>query len=82
MDNLLQIDPSLVREAQWQARLKNINLSEIVEAFIRRFINEEKEKDGEIKITSFVANLGTDLGLSPGFDEKEAYHKHMEEKYR
>lgn len=82
MDNLLHIDPALVREAQRRARLKNINLSEAVEAFIRRFISEEKGKDDEIKITSFVAKLGTDLGLPADFDEKEAYRKHLEEKYQ
>lgn len=82
MDNLLHIDPALIREAQRQARLRNINLSEVIEAFIRRFISSEDQKGGEIKITSFVANLGTDLGLSQDFDEKEAYYKRLEEKYR
>lgn len=82
MDNLLHIDPALLDEARRQARLRNINLSEAVEAFIRRFISEEKKKDAEIKITPFVARLGTDLGLPPDFDEKEAYRKHLEEKYQ
>lgn len=80
MDNLLHIDPALMREAQRLARLRNVNLSDTVEAFIRRFINEEKKTDKEIKITPFVAHLGVDLGLPPDFDEKEAYRKHLEEK--
>lgn len=82
MDNLLHIDPALVREAQQKARLRNINLSEAVEGFIRRFISEEKENNGEIKITPYVAKLGTDLGLPSDFDEKEAYRNHLEEKYQ
>lgn len=82
MDNLLHIDPALMREAQRQARRRNIDLSKAVEAFIRRFISEEKEKDGDIKITSFVAKLGTDLGLPADFDEKEAYRQHLEDKYQ
>lgn len=82
MDNLLHIDPALMREAQRQARRRNIDLSKAVEAFIRHFISEEKEKDGDIKITSFVAKLGTDLGLPADFDEKEAYRQHLEDKYQ
>lgn len=82
MDNLLHIDDALMREAQRQARYRNIDLSKAVEAFIRRFISEEKEQDCDIKITSFVAKLGTDLGLPADFDEKEAYRQHLEDKYQ
>ena len=32
-------------------------------------------------ITTFVESLGTDLHLPADFDEKEAYRKHVEEKY-
>lgn len=82
MDSLLHIDPALVREAQRKARLKNINLSEAVESFIRRFISEDTDNTEDIKITSFVSKLGTDLNLPSDYSEKEAYRKHLEEKYQ
>lgn len=81
MDDLLYIDPVLVREAQQIASLRNINLCEAVEGFIRSFINEDKDKDSEIKITPWVARLGTDLGQPSDFDEKESYRNHLEEKH-
>lgn len=80
MDDLLHIDPALVHEAQQIASLRHINLSEAVEGFIRRFINEDKDKDGKIKITPWVAKLGTDLGQPSDFDEKKSYRNHLEEK--
>lgn len=44
MNNSLHIDPVLLREAERQARLKNVNLSEVVEAFIRKFVNHPEEE--------------------------------------
>lgn len=78
----LQINSTLLRKAEQQARLRNINLSEAVEAFIRHFISQDSEEDKKETVTSFVAQLGTDLNLPADFDEREAYRKHLEEKYR
>lgn len=35
-----------------------------------------------LKKDSFIESLGTEIELPAGFDEKEAYRKHLEEKYR
>ncbi len=78
----LQINPALLREAKQQARLRNINLSEAVETFIRRFISQSIDEDKKVKVTSFVSQLGVDLNLPADFDEREAYRKHLEEKYQ
>jgi len=36
--------------------------------------------NGDIKVTPFVRSLGADLRLPAGFDEKEAYRRHLEER--
>jgi len=82
MNNSLHIDPVLLREAERQARLKNVNLSEVVEAFIRKFVNHPEEEKKIIRVTPFIERLGVELDLPAHFDEKEAYRKHLEEKYQ
>ena len=54
----------------------------IVEAFIQKFISQSKEGNKQIKITPFIESLGVDLNLSLDFDEREAYRKYLEEKYK
>lgn len=73
----LHIDPILLRETQ----LRNLNLKDAVETFIRGFIDHPSEEVKEIKISPFIERLGVDLNLPVDFDEKEAYRKHLEEKY-
>lgn len=73
----LRIDPVLLREAE----LRSLNLKDAVETFIHGFINHPSEEIKEIKISPFIERLGVDLNLPADFDEKEAYRKHLEEKY-
>ena len=81
--NTLHIDGELLRRAEQQAQKQNINLNQLVEAFIRRFVqNPDNEKMENAKVTSFVERLGVDLDLPENFDEKEAYRKHLKEKYK
>ena len=40
------------------------------------------KKTPKEQVTPFVESLGTDLHLPADFDEKEAYRKHLEEKYQ
>lgn len=79
----LRINAELLRQAEQQARLQNISLDQMVEGFIRRFVNNSDSKSAEkIKVTPFIERLGVDLNLPADFNEKEAYRKHLEEKYQ
>ena len=78
----LQIDSVLLHEAEQAARLHNADLTQVVESFIRRYIEQTNSNKQAVKITPFVKRLGVDLNLPADFDEKEAYRKHLEEKYR
>lgn len=82
MNTTLRIDSALLHEAEQLAKQRNIDLSKAVEAFIRKFIDQPTETKKEIRITPFVERLGVNLGLPADFDEKEAYRKHIEGKYK
>ena len=80
--NTLNINAELLQQAEMQAKLYNLNLSQVVEAFIRKFIkNPSVEKETAIKATSFVERLGVDLNLPADFDEKKAYREYMTNKH-
>lgn len=78
----LHIDPALLREAEQQAKRKNIDLSKAVESFFRHFISQAEDREDTVKITPFIERLGTNLDLSADFNEREAYRNHLEEKYK
>lgn len=78
----LHIDPALLREAEQQAKRKNIDLSKAVESFFCHFISQAEDREDTVKITPFIERLGTNLDLSADFNEREAYRNHLEEKYK
>ena len=78
----LHIDAELLKQAEQQAKRHNINLNQAVEAFIRRFISHPVKEQSKIKVTPFVERLGVELDLPEGFNEKDEYRKHLEEKYQ
>ena len=77
----LHIDAELLRKAEQQAKQHNLNLSEVIETFIRQFIQQPVKSKKEMKVTPFVERLGIDLDLPTDFNEKEAYRTHLEDKY-
>ena len=80
--NTLQIDSSLLHEAEQIAKLHNVNLTQIVESFIRRYVEQMRKEEPSVPITPSVNQLGVDLNLPADFDEKEAYRKYLEDKYK
>ena len=78
----LQIDSVLLHEAEQAARLHNADLTQVVESFIRRYIEQTKKGKRTVRVTPFVEQLGVDLDMPADFDEKEAYRRHLEEKYK
>lgn len=65
--DILRINPALMRKVKQQTRLRNIY----------KVVKEDKQ----IEVTPFVSQLGVDLNLPSDFDEREAYHKHLQEKH-
>ena len=79
--NTLQIDSVLLDEALKMAKQKNIDLTQMVESFIRNLVEKSAKPQERLKITPYVSCLGIDLDLPADFDEREAYRKYLEEKY-
>ncbi len=80
--NTLNINTELLQQAEMQAKMYNLNLNQIVESFIRKFIkNPRGVEQIEIKTTPFVERLGVDLDLPADFDEKKAYRNYLSEKH-
>lgn len=78
----IQINPTLWHEAEQLAKRHHTDLTHMVESFIRHYIEQMNKKEPKEQVTPFVESLGIDLQLPADFDEKEAYRKHLEEKYR
>lgn len=81
--NSLHIDAELLRQAEHYAQERQVNLSQMVEAFIRHFVKNSSIGNAKRgKVTPFVERLGVDLELPSDFDEKAAYRNYLEEKYK
>ncbi len=79
--NTLQIDSVLLDEALKMAKQRNIDLTRMVESFIRNFVEKSARPQERPKITPYVRRLGVDLDLPADFDEREAYREYLEEKH-
>ena len=64
----IQINPTLWNEAEQLAKRHHTDLTQIVESFIRRYIEQMNKKTPKEQVTPFRS--------------KEAYRKHLEEKYQ
>ena len=80
----IAIDPTIYGTAQIYAEQKGLNLTVMIENFLERFI-QEKKATNEQELPDVVFSL---LGASGGqladddLNGRNAYHKHLEEKYK
>ena len=79
------INPNLYGTAQAYAEQKGLDLTLMIENFLKRFISKEKSKTQEQDLPDIVASL---LGAAHGevadddVNGKEAYYQYIEEKYK
>ena len=79
------INPNLYGTAQAYAEQKGLDLTLMIENFLKRFISKEKSKTQEQDLPDIVASL---LGAAQGevaeedLNGKEAYYQYIEEKYK
>ena len=77
------INPSLYDAAQIYAERQGINVTVLIENFLERYINS-KTKVEEEQVPDVVLSL-LGAGVSVAKDDingREAYYKHLEEKYQ
>ena len=79
------INSNLYGTAQAYAEQKGLDLTLMIENFLKRFISKEKSKTQEQDLPDIVASL---LGAAQGevadddVNGKEAYYQYIEEKYK
>lgn len=79
------INPNLYGTAQTYAEQKGLDLSMLIEDFLKRFINKEKAKEKEQELPDVVVRLLGSTGGQLAEDDlngRQAYYKHKEEKYQ
>ena len=81
----IAINPNLNGTAQTYAEQKGLDLTLMIENFLKRFISKEKAKSQEHDLPDIVAGL---LGAAQGevaeedLNGKEACYQYIEEKYK
>ena len=79
------INSNLYGTAQAYAEQKGLDLTLMIENFLKRFISKEKSKTQEQDLPDIVASL---LGAAQGevadddVNGEEAYYQYIEEKYK
>ncbi|KQS33407.1 MULTISPECIES: DUF6364 family protein [Dyadobacter] len=74
----LRLDTETIERAKNYARTKKVSLSHLIENYLN-FVTTVDEQSSDI--TPFVKSLSGAVTLPEKYDEKEAYQKHILEKY-
>ncbi len=80
---VLDIEPEVIKEAQYYANETHSDLSVLVQDFLKRISTFKTEPivEKKVEIADWVKELTLSKTPTPDFDHKEEYHKHLEEKY-
>lgn len=77
----LKLNQEIIEKAKLYASNKKLSLSRLIENYLSSLTNEVK-KENEIEISPFVKSLSTGIKIPADLDYKEAYSKHLTEKYK
>ena len=78
------INPNVYGTAQMYAEQQGLNLAEMIENFLERFITKEEAKAKEQELPDVVVSLLGSTGGQLAKDDlngRKAYHKYLEEMY-
>ncbi len=80
MDNklTLKLNQTIIEQAKEYAKKKNTSLSKLIEAYLGMLVEPEQEKE----ITPLVKSLSGVINLPKNYNEKDAYKKHLLNKYK
>jgi len=79
----LRLDKEVIDKAKEYASSQKRSLSGLIESYLKSLTsNEDFNRKDEIQISAFVKSLATGVHMSPDFDYKEEYAKHLEEKHK
>ncbi len=75
----LSLDKKVIEQAKKYARKKNISLSKLIEAYLRKTSLPEKE---EPAISPLVKSLSGVIKLPKEFNYKKGYSDYLSDKYK
>lgn len=75
----LNLDDSIIEKAKQYAKLNNISLSKLIEAYLKSLT---KRKSSATEITPLVEGLSGVISLGKDVDVKDAYTDYLIEKYK
>jgi len=75
----LSLDKKIIERAKKYAKKKNISLSKLIEAYLQKTSQQEKD---ELDISPLVKSLSGIIKLSKDFNHKKEYSDYLSEKYK
>ncbi len=74
----LKLNQTIIEQAKEYAKKKNTSLSKLIEAYLGMLVEPEQKKE----ITPLVKSLSGVINLPKNYNEKDAYKKHLLNKYK
>lgn len=78
------INSTIYRQASDYAQSQGLNLTEVIENFLVRFVGKNKAMDTEKQVPDIVLSLlgAGDAVSDDDLNARKAYHEYLEEKYQ
>ena len=74
----LKLKKNVIDQAKKYASDHETSLSRIIENYLAAITAESKETE---EISPLVKSISGVINIAPGFNHKESFHKHLNEKY-
>ena len=79
----LRLDKAVIEKAKEYAAAKQVSLSRMIESYLRAITeHDETTLQDDVKISSFVKSLSSDIDIPSDYDYKQDYKSHLSEKYK
>lgn len=77
----LRLNDKVIERAKKYAHLHKVSLSRMIESYLDSITQLPEDEEKKTNITPLVESLSGVIDLPAGYDEKKAWHHHMEEKH-
>jgi hypothetical protein len=78
----LKLDQNIIEKAKNYAKAHGTSLSKIIENYLQKITDNNKEKKDKDKITPLVKSLSGIISLPKNFDHKKSYSEFLSNKYK
>ena len=78
----LKLEQNIIEKAKDYAKSHGTSLSKIIENYLQKITDNNKEKKDKDKITPLVKSLSGIINLPKNFDHKKSYSDFLTNKYK